>query len=146
MKTYSLKPAAINRKWYLLDAGQLSVGRLATVAAQLLLGKGKPQFSQHIDCGDFVVVINASNLKVTGNKLSQKMYYHHSHYPGGLKATSLAEQLKKDPNKVIIQAVRGMLPDNKLRDARLKRLKVYSGAEHNHSAQQPEALNLGRKK
>ena len=142
MKTYSAKPTDVTRKWYVIDASDATLGRISTVAAQLLLGKGKPQFTKHIDCGDFVVIINAANLVVTGNKLIAKMYYHHSHYPGGLRETSLKEQLEKDPTKVIEHSIRGMLPVNKLRDDRLNRLKIYAGADHKHEAQKPEILNL----
>jgi large subunit ribosomal protein L13 len=142
MKTYSAKPTDVNRKWYIVDASQTTLGRVATEVATLLTGKGKPQFTKHIDVGDFVIVINAAQTKVTGAKLSQKMYYHHSHYPGGLKETSLAEKMEKDPSHAITHAVRGMLPVNKLRDDRLARLKVYAGAEHNHAAQKPEAITL----
>lgn len=142
MKTYSIKPADIQRKWYVVDASEAPLGRVATQVAQLLTGKGKPQFSQHIDCGDYVVIINAADLQVTGNKLEQKVYYRHSHYPGGLKETTLQAQLAKDPAKAVEHAVRGMLPVNKLRDERLKRLKVYAGAEHKHDPQQPVTISL----
>jgi large subunit ribosomal protein L13 len=119
------------------------MGRVATRVATLLTGKGKPQFTQHIDCGDFVVLINAGNLKVTGNKLEDKMYYRHSGYPGGLKEASLKDVLAgKTPDRAIFEAVRGMLPVNKLRDGRLARLKIYQGAEHNHQAQKPEAISV----
>lgn len=142
MKTYSAKPSDVTRKWYVIDAADAPLGRVATEVAQLLTGKGKPQFTQHIDCGDYVIVINAGNVKVTGNKLEAKMYYHHSHYPGGLKETPLKAQLEKDATAPIVHAIRGMLPVNKLRDGRLARLKVYAGAEHNHEAQKPEVISL----
>ncbi len=142
MKTYSIKPSDIERKWYVVDASDAPLGRVATQVATLLTGKGKPQFSQHIDCGDYVVVINADQLKVTGKKLEDKIYYRHSHYPGGLKETPLKKQMEKDSTKVIETAVRGMLPVNKLRDGRLQRLKVYAGAEHKHDPQQPTAISL----
>jgi large subunit ribosomal protein L13 len=142
MKTFSAKPADVVRKWYLIDASEVSLGRSSTKVAELLLGKGKPQFTHHIDCGDFVVVINAASVKVTGKKMTDKMYYSHSGYPGGLKEATLAEKLAKDPTEVIIHAVRGMLPDNKLRDGRLKRLKVYAGSEHMHDPQKPEVLSV----
>lgn len=142
-KTYSAKPADVNRKWYLVDASEeVTLGRLATQIAQLLTGKGKPQFTSHIDCGDFVVVVNASEIKVTGKKGSDKIYYRHSPYPGGLKSASFDEKMIKDPTFALTNAVRGMLPVNKLRDERLKRLRVYAGAEHNHDAQKPEKLSL----
>lgn len=142
MKTYSAKPSQVERKWYVLDASEVPMGRLSTVAAQLLTGKGKPMFTQHIDCGDFVIVINAEKLVVTGKKLEDKMYYRHSKYPGGLTETTLKYEIDKDPTKVITKAVRGMLPVNKLRSDRLARLKVYAGAEHNHAAQVPTVLKL----
>ncbi len=142
MKTYSAKPSDVTRKWYVIDAAEAPLGRVATKAATLLTGKEKPQFTQHIDCGDYVVIINAANLVVTGKKLDQKMYYHHSHFPGGLKETSLSDQLVKDPTKVIEHAIRGMLPVNKLRDSRLARLKVYAGSEHTHDPQKPELISL----
>ncbi len=142
MKTYSIKPSDIERKWYVVDASEAPLGRVATQVATLLTGKGKPQFSQHIDCGDYVVIINADQLKVTGKKLDDKIYYRHSHYPGGLKETPLKKQMEKDSTKVIETAVRGMLPVNKLRDGRLQRLKVYAGAEHKHDPQQPTAISL----
>jgi len=142
MKTYSAKPTDVTREWYVVDASEVPLGRLATQVAQLLTGKGKPQFTQHIDCGDFVVVINADKLVVTGDKQEAKMYYHHSHYPGGLKETALKDQMIKDSTKPVIHAIRGMLPINKLRDGRLARLKVYGGPEHNHAPQQPKAFSL----
>lgn len=140
MKTYSAKPADITRKWYVLDAATMPLGRLSTKAASLLLGKGKPQVTAHIDCGDYVIVVNAGNLKVTGNKAQTKMYYRHSGFPGGLKQRTLTEQMEADPTEIILHAVRGMLPVNKLRDGRLARLKIYAGADHNHAAQKPETV------
>ncbi len=142
MKTYSAKPTDITRKWYILDASQATLGRLATQAADLLTGKSKPQFTHHVDCGDYVIVINADNLKVTGKKMTDKIYYRHTGFPGGIKDTTLAKQLEKDSRQVIIKAIRGMIPSNKLRDGRLARLKVYGGEEHNHSAQQPEKIDV----
>jgi large subunit ribosomal protein L13 len=142
MKTYSAKPADVNRVWYVVDAADATLGRLSTQVAVLLTGKNKPQFTKHIDTGDYVVVVNAANLRVTGDKLTSKKYYHHSGFPGGLRERSLAEQLKLDPTKVIEHAVRGMLPVNKLRDDRLARLKIYAGAEHQHEAQKPEHISL----
>ena len=142
MKTYSAKPTDVVRKWYVLDATEAPLGRISTKAASLLLGKGKPQVTAHIDCGDYVVVINTAHLVTTGDKLDKKMYYRHSGFPGGLKQRTLAEQLQKDPTAVVFQAVRGMLPVNKLRDGRLARLKIYAGADHNHEAQKPETLSL----
>jgi large subunit ribosomal protein L13 len=141
-KTYSAKPTDVTRAWYVVDASEVPLGRLATQVAKLLIGKDKPQFTKHIDCGDFVVVIHAKNLVVTGKKLTDKKYYRHTHYPGGLKEASLEEKLAKNPSEVIVHAVRGMLPVNKLRDSRLARLKVYAGAEHEHNAQKPVAFSL----
>jgi large subunit ribosomal protein L13 len=142
MKTYSAKPSDITRKWYVIDASEATVGRVATQIAQLLTGKGKPMFTQHIDTGDFVIVINTDKLKVTGAKMTDKIYYHHSHYPGGLKETPLKKQMEKDSTAVIFHAVRGMLPVNKLRDGRLLRLKLYPGADHNHEAQKPTPVKV----
>lgn len=145
-KTYSAKPTEVSRKWYVLDASEAPLGRLAAEAAQLLIGKGKPMFTKHIDCGDYVIVSNADKLVVTGNKLEKKIYYHHSNYPGGLKSASLKEKMAKDPTFAVIHAIRGMLPVNKLRDGRLARLKVYVGPEHNHDAQKPEKYSIKRGK
>lgn len=142
MKTYSAKPSDVTRKWYVIDASEAPLGRVATQIATLLTGKGKPQFTQHIDCGDYVVVINAEKVVVTGNKMDTKMYYRHSMYPGGLKEATMREKMAKDPTYALTHAVRGMLPVNKLRDARLDRLKVYAGAEHNHEAQKPKAISV----
>lgn len=144
-KTYSAKPVDVTRKWYVVDASELPLGRLATQVATLLTGKGKPQFTKHIDCGDFVVIVNADKLVVTGDKLEQKTYYKHSGFPGGLRETTLKAQMAKDSTMPVFKAVRGMLPVNKLRDERLKRLKIYAGAEHNHEAQKPEVLSLALK-
>lgn len=142
MKTYSAKPTDVTRKWYVIDASEATLGRVASQAATLLTGKGKPMFTSHIDCGDYVVIVNADNLVVTGNKLEDKKYYRHSGFPGGIKETALKDVMAQDSTKAIYAAVRGMLPVNKLRDERLKRLKIYAGAEHNHTAQQPEVLSL----
>jgi len=142
MKTYSAKPTDVVRKWYLVDASDAALGRVSTRIATLLTGKNKPQFTKHIDCGDFVVVINAAKIKVTGDKMTKKIYYHHSQFPGGLKETSLSEKLEQNPTFAIEHAVRGMLPVNKLRDGRLARLKVYADAEHQHAAQKPETISL----
>ncbi|MEJ0072958.1 MAG: 50S ribosomal protein L13 [Candidatus Saccharibacteria bacterium] len=139
-KTFSAKPSDVTRKWYIIDASQAPLGRTATLVATLLTGKGKPQFTAHIDCGDFVVVTNAANVQVTGQKLTDKMYYRHSGYPGGLKETALKDVLANTPERALYEAVRGMLPVNKLRDPRLARLKIYPGSEHKHEAQQPVAI------
>jgi large subunit ribosomal protein L13 len=142
MKTYSAKPVDVSRQWYIVDASEVPLGRLATQVAQLLLGKGKPQFTHHIDCGDYVIVINANKTLVTGQKTEKKIYYHHSNYPGGIKSATFKEKMAKDSSFPVTNAIRGMLPVNKLRDARLKRLKVYSDAEHQHEAQQPKLISL----
>lgn len=134
-KTYSAKPAEVVRIWHLIDAKGVSLGRISAQAAQLLLGKGKASFTPHVDSGDFVVIINAGSIKITGNKTSGKTYYRHSGYPGGIKSESLSDKLQRDPTKIIEMAVRGMLPVNKLRSGRLARLKIYSDSEHPHSAQ-----------
>jgi large subunit ribosomal protein L13 len=143
-KTYSAKPSEVERKWYIIDASEAPLGRVAARVATLLTGKEKPMFTQHIDCGDHVVVINAGQTNVTGKKLDQKMYYHHSHYPGGLKEATLKEKMEKDPTHALTHAIRGMLPVNKLRDARLARLRVFASADHDHTAQQPIAISLAK--
>ena len=141
-KTFSAKPSDISRKWYVIDAAEAPLGRTATLIATLLIGKRKPKFTQHIDIGDFVVVVNAVNIMVTGQKMTDKMYYRHSGYPGGLHEASLKDVLEKTPERAIYEAVRGMLPVNKLRDQRLARLKIYAGPEHVHSAQQPVSISV----
>lgn len=146
MKTYSAKPTDVTRAWYILDASEVSLGRVATKAATLLIGKEKPSFTHHIDCGDYVIIINANKLKVTGNKLNDKKYYHHSGYPSGLKITSLQEKLVNNSTSVIEHAIRGMLPVNKLRSGRLDRLKIYPDDHHTHEAQQPKVLKLSEMK
>ena len=140
MKTYSAKPTDVTRKWYVVDASEAPLGRVATQVAKLLTGKDKPMFTKHIDVGDYVVIINAEKVVVTGDKMDTKMYYRHSHFPGGLKEATMREKMAKDPTYAIMHAVRGMLPVNRLRDGRLDRLKIYAGAEHNHEAQKPEAI------
>jgi len=142
MKTYSAKPTDVTREWYVIDASEAPLGRVATRVATLLTGKGKPQFTKHIDCGDYVIIINAAQTVATGDKMSKKMYYKHSNYPGGLKESTLADKMAKDPTFPITHAVRGMLPVNKLRDARLLRLKVYADANHQHEAQKPKTISL----
>lgn len=142
MKTYTQKPAEVSRKWVQLDASEAPLGRLATTIAKYLIGKYKPTYTAHIDGGDYVVVTNADRLVATGNKMEDKKYYHHSGFPGGIKERTLAEQIGRDSTKVIYDAVRGMLPKNKLLDARIKRLKVYVGEEHNHAAQTPEKVKV----
>lgn len=142
MKTYSAKPSEVTRAWYVIDAAEAPLGRVSTKIATLLTGKGKPMFTQHIDCGDYVVVINADNLVVTGSKLNDKMYYRHSQYPGSLKESTLSEKIEKDSTEVIRLAVKGMLPKNKLMDERLKRLKIYKGSEHSNEAQKPKKVSV----
>lgn len=141
-KTYSAKPTEVTRAWYVIDASEAPLGRVATRIATLLTGKGKPMFTSHIDCGDFVVVINAKNTFVTGKKTTDKIYYRHSGFPGGIKQRTFTEQMDKDPTHAIFHAVRGMLPVNKLRDERLARLKIYADADHKHEAQKPTTLSL----
>jgi large subunit ribosomal protein L13 len=142
MKTYSAKPTDVERKWYLIDAADAPLGRISTKVAKLLIGKDKPMFTKHIDCGDHVIIINSDKLVVTGKKETDKMYYRHSGFPGGLTETSLMAQREKDSTKIITHAIRGMLPVNKLRDARLARLKVYPTEAHMHEAQKPEKISL----
>ncbi len=142
MKTYSAKPTDVTRKWYVIDASQAPLGRVATQIATLLTGKGKPMFTHHIDTGDYVIVINAANIQMTGGKIDKKTYYRHSGFPGGLKEATVREAMEKDPTVAIFKAVRGMIPVNKLRDGRLERLKIYAGAEHNHAAQKPETISV----
>ncbi|OGL31161.1 50S ribosomal protein L13 [Candidatus Saccharibacteria bacterium RIFCSPHIGHO2_12_FULL_41_12] len=141
-KTYSAKPSEVERKWYVVDASETTLGRLSTEIANILTGKNKPMFTKHIDCGDFVIVLNSDKLVVTGQKMDDKMYYRHSGYPGGLKEATLKEVISKDSTKAIQKSVKGMLPVNKLRAERLKRLKVYKNGEHMHQAQTPIVLNL----
>ena len=141
MRTYTTKPDDIKREWYVVDATGLTLGRLASQIASVLRGKHKPIFSPHMDCGDFVIVINAEKVRVTGDKLDQKMYYRHSGYPGGLKTISLRDQMKQHPDRVIRLAVRGMLPKNRLGRQMIKKLKVYREPDHPHEAQQPKPLN-----
>ncbi len=140
MKTYSQKSAEIKREWYLIDASTLPLGKLAVVVADKLMGKSKVTYTPHIDNGDYVVVINAKNLQVTGNKLVDKKYHHHSGFPGGLKTLKLEEIIEKKPEYAIKQAVKGMIPKNKLAADRLARLRVFDGAEHTHSAQNPKEI------
>lgn len=142
MKTYSAKPTEVIRQWYIVDAGEAPLGRVATQIAILLTGKSKTQFTKHIDCGDFVIVINAKDTKVTGDKLDKKMYYKHSGHPSGLKEATLREKMEKDPTFAITKAVRGMLPVNRLRDDRLLRLKVYVDENHKHEAQKPKLISI----
>lgn len=142
MKTQSTKPADVRRDWLLVDATEKTLGRLATEIAVRLRGKHKPEFTPHVDTGDYVVVINADKVKVTGNKLAAKTYWRHTGYPGGIRGVSLRDQLESHPERVIETAVRGMLPRNPLGRAVFRKLKVYAGAEHPHEAQQPRAVEL----
>ena len=142
MKTYSAKPGEIVRQWYVVDAEGQTLGRLATRIADTLRGKGKPQYTPHTDTGDFVVVVNAEKVSVTGKKLDQKMYHRHSGYPGGLASRTLREQLDRRPTDVLRKAVKGMLPKNKLASAQLLKLKIYAGPDHPHEAQAPKPLKL----
>ena len=140
MKTYSQKASEIKRDWYLIDASTLPLGKLAVVKADKLMGKSKVTYTPHIDNGDYVVVINAKNLVVTGNKMTNKKYYRHSGFPGGLTELKLEEVIEKDPSLAIKEAVKGMLPKNKLSADRLARLRVFEGAEHTHAAQNPKEI------
>lgn len=142
VKTYSAKPEEIVRKWYIVDASGQTLGRLATRIATVLRGKHKPTFTPHLDCGDHVIVINAEKINVTGKRLEQKFYYHHSGYPGGLRETSLRDMLRTKPEFVITEAVRRMLPRNNLSRYVLKKLHVFAGPDHPHQAQQPEKLEF----
>ncbi|MDD3628354.1 MAG: 50S ribosomal protein L13 [Actinomycetota bacterium] len=142
LKTYNLKKEEIERKWYLIDAKDKNLGRLCTEVAKILRGKNKPSFTPHLDCGDYVVIINADKIKVTGNKLKDKKYYRHSGYVGNLKVTNLEKMLEKSPEFVIRNAVKGMLPRNTLGRKMLKKLKIYRGEENKHSAQKPQKIDL----
>ena len=142
MKTYTAKPGEIQREWYVVDAEGKTLGRLSTRIADTLRGKDKPQYTPHTDTGDFVVVVNAEKIAVTGNKMDEKMYYRHSGYPGGLKERSLREQLDRRPTDVLRKAVKGMLPRNRLARQQLLKLKIYAGPEHPHEAQAPKPLDL----
>ncbi len=142
MKTFMVSPATIDRKWYVVDATGMTLGRLATEIASVLRGKKKPIFTPHMDTGDYVIVINAEKVAVTGKKLDQKIYYRHSDYVGGMKSTTLREKLNKRPEEVIEHAVRGMLPKGPLGRQMYKKLFVYAGPEHKHAAQKPETLTF----
>ena len=142
MKTFMASPATIDRKWYVVDATDMTLGRLASEVAKVLRGKNKPIFTPHMDCGDNVIVINAEKIKVTGKKLDQKVYYHHSDYVGGMKETTLREKLSKKPEQVIELAVKGMLPKGPLGRQMYTKLHVYAGSEHKHEAQKPEVLTF----
>ena len=142
MKTYMANPDKIERKWYVVDAEGQTLGRLSAEIAKVLRGKNKPVFTPHVDTGDYVIVVNADKVKVTGKKLEQKIYYHHSDYVGGMKETTLREMLNKKPERVIELAVKGMLPKGPLGRQMMTKLHVYAGAEHGHEAQKPEVLTF----
>ena len=142
MKTFMASPATIDRKWYVVDAEGMTLGRLASEVAKVLRGKNKPIFTPHIDTGDYVIVVNAEKVKVTGKKLDQKVYYNHSDYVGGMKEATLAEMLAKKPEKVIELAVQGMLPKGPLGRSMIKKLHVYAGPDHEQAAQKPEVLTF----
>ncbi|MBE6014946.1 MAG: 50S ribosomal protein L13 [Lachnospiraceae bacterium] len=142
MNTFMASPATIERKWYVVDADGMTLGRLSSEVAKVLRGKNKPTFTPHIDTGDYVIVVNAEKIKVTGKKLEQKIYYHHSDYVGGMKETTLKEMLAKKPERVIELAVKGMLPKGPLGREMYKKLFVYAGPEHKHAAQKPETLTF----
>ena len=142
MRTWTYRPGSIKREWYVVDARDVVLGRLAARVAAVLRGKHRPQFTPHADCGDHVIVINADKVRVTGRKETQKVYYRHSGYPGGLKSISLEKQRQKHPERIVEAAVRGMLPKNALGRQMFRKLKVYAGADHPHAAQQPKPLNL----
>lgn len=146
MKTFSAKPTDVTRRWILIDASEAPLGRIATVIATYLTGKNKPIYTPHIDCGDYVVVINAAKVPVTGNKLLDKKYYRYSGFPSGLKEITLQDKLAKDPASVIEAAVKGMLPKNKLGPERLARLRVFTDENHEHTAQKPEKIKIGAQK
>ena len=142
MKTFSAKPETVKRDWFVIDAENKVLGRLATEIARRLRGKHKAEYTPHVDTGDYIIVINADKIAVTGNKESDKLYHHHTGYPGGLKTISLDKQRIKAPERIIETAVKGMLPKNPLGRAMFSKLKVYAGAEHGHQAQQPQTLEL----
>ena len=142
MKTFMASPATIDRKWYVVDATDMTLGRLASEVAKVLRGKNKPIFTPHIDTGDYVIVVNAAKVKVTGKKLDQKVYYSHSDYVGGMKETTLKEMMAKKPEKVVELAVKGMLPKGPLGRSMMTKLHVYAGADHEQAAQKPEVLEI----
>lgn len=142
MKTFTAKPQSVQRDWYIVDAADKTLGRLATEIARRLRGKHKPEYTPHVDTGDYIVVINAEKVRVTGNKASDKIYYRHTGYPGGLRSMSFEQMIDRVPERVIELAVKGMLPKGPLGRAMYSKLKVYAGNEHPHTAQQPQALNI----
>ncbi len=142
MKTFSAKPAEVKRDWFIVDATGKTLGRLATELAHRLRGKHKPEFTPHVDTGDYIVVVNAEKIRVTGNKLKDKMYYRHTGYIGNLKSTNLEKLLKEHPERALETAIKGMLPKNSLGRAMFRKLRVYAGPKHEHAAQQPQALEI----
>jgi|ADurb_Oil_01_Slu_FD_contig_101_284272_length_1456_multi_13_in_0_out_0_2 large subunit ribosomal protein L13 len=144
-KSFMANKQNIEKKWYVVDATDLVLGRLSTVVASLLKGKGKPTYTPHVDCGDYVIIVNAEKIRFTGNKLEDKIYYRHSNYPGGLKKETAKDLLERFPEKVLEQSIRGMLPKTKLGDAMYRKLYVYKGAEHPHQAQKPEVYEIKQK-
>ncbi|MEA1922350.1 MAG: 50S ribosomal protein L13 [Pseudomonadota bacterium] len=142
MKTYVAKPGEFEQKWHLIDARGQVLGRLASEVAKILRGKDKPIFTPHVDTGDYVVIVNAANIRLTGNKLKDKVYYHHTGYPGGIKSITADELMEKNPTEIINSAVKGMLPKNKLGRQIIKKLKIYAGSEHQHEAQCPVAREI----
>lgn len=142
MKTYSAKPESVQREWFIVDAAEQTLGRLATEIALRLKGKHKPEYTPHVDTGDYIVVINADKVRVTGNKTTDKMYYRHTGYPGGLRSISFDKLIDHKPEMIIEQAVKGMLPKNPLGRDMYRKLKVYAGSEHPHAAQQPQTLEI----
>lgn len=142
MKTYMANPAKVEKKWYVVDAEGQTLGRLASEVAKVLRGKNKPVFTPHVDTGDYVIIVNADKVKVTGKKMEQKIYYNHSEYVGGMKETTLKEMMAKKPERVLELAVKGMLPKGPLGRTMIKKLHVYAGPEHNHAAQKPEVLTF----
>ena len=142
MKTFMQKKETVERKWYVIDAEGKNLGRVATKAAHILRGKHKPTFTPHIDCGDYVIIINASKVNLTGNKLNDKMYYNHSGYPGGLRERNAKEMIENYPEEMVERAIKGMLPKGRLGRAMYKKLFVYAGSEHNQQAQKPEELKI----
>ena len=142
MKSFIAKPAEVERQWYVIDAEGKTLGRLATEAAMILRGKKKPTYTPHVDCGDYVIVINAEKVKVTGKKFKEKIYKHHTGYPGGLREITFDKLQAKDPEEIVRHAVKGMMPEGALGRQMFKKLKVYAGPEHNHAAQKPEVWNF----
>lgn len=142
MKTFSAKKESVTRSWYLVDATDKTLGRLSTEIANRLRGKHKPEYTPHVDTGDYVVVVNAEKIRVTGNKTTDKVYHHHTGYPGGIKSITFDKLVEKAPEQIIEKAVKGMMPKNKLSSAMMSKLKIYAGSDHPHSAQQPQPLEI----